>query len=72
MHGLAIFLIASGVGLGTAFAHQQGPKMHLADAPPQQRAEAITYCTGTYRVITMEDSPLDYPEFDLALTNDHH
>ena len=44
--------------------------MHLADAPPQQRVEAITYCKGTYRVTTMEGSPLEYPEFDLRFKTD--
>ena len=70
MRRLAIFAIASGVGIGTALAHQQGPKLHLADAPPQQQVEAITYCKGTYRVFTIEGPRRDYPEFDLRFKSD--
>ena len=58
------------LGPGTAAAHQQGPKMHLADAPPDQRVETITYCGGIYRVITKEGAPVEYPEFDLRFKTD--
>ncbi len=55
---------------GPAAAHQQGPKQHLADAPPDQQVEAITYCNGTYRVTTKEGAPIEYPEFDLRFKTD--
>ncbi len=70
MRRLAVILAVSGVGIGSAFAHQQGPKLHLADAPPDQQVETITYCSGTYRVITKDGAPLDYPEFDLRFKTD--
>ncbi len=70
MRKLVIFLVASGVGLGTAFAHQQGPKRHLEGAPPDQQVEAIAYCSGTYRVVTKEGSPIEYREFDLRFKTD--
>ena len=46
MRKLVTFLVASGLAMGTAFAHQQGKKLHLADAPPDQQVEAIAYCDG--------------------------
>ena len=58
----AASVLAIGLGglwTGTALAHQQGKKMHLADAPADQQVEAITYCKGTYRVITKAGSPID-------------
>ena len=64
------FLVASAMAMGTALAHQQGPKLHLADAPPDQQVEAITYCQGTYRVMTKAGSPVDYREFDLRFKTD--
>lgn len=70
MRKMAIVLVASGLWTGTALAHQQGKKLHLADAPADQRVEAITYCKGTYRVITKAGSPIDYREFDLRFKTD--
>ena len=70
---LAVVLGASAammLGHGSAGAHQQGPKLHLADAPRDQQVEAITYCDGVYRVVTKEDAPIDYPEFDLRFKTD--
>lgn len=58
------------LGYGPAVAHQQGPKLHLMDAPPDQQVEAITYCNGTYRVMTKEGSAIEYPEFDLRFKTD--
>ncbi len=58
------------LGPGPAAAHRQGPKLHLADAPPDQRVGAITYCGGIYRVITKEGAPVEYPEFDLRFKTD--
>ncbi len=58
------------LGYGSAVAHQQGPKLHLMDAPPDQQIEAITYCNGTYRVTTKEGSAIEYPEFDLRFKTD--
>ena len=52
MRKFVTFLVASGLAMGTALAHQQGKKLHLADAPPDQQVEAITYCNGVYRVTT--------------------
>ena len=70
MWKVAFILVAGGVWTGTAFAHQQGNKLHLADAPPDQRVEAITYCDGKYRVITTEGSPIEFREFDLRFKTD--
>ena len=70
MRKMAIVLVASSLCTGTALAHQQGKKLHLADAPADQRVEAITYCKGTYRVITKAGSPIDYREFDLRFKTD--
>ena len=70
MKKIAIVLVAGGLWAAPALAHQQGKKLHLADAPADQRVEAITYCKGTYRVITKEGSPVDYREFDLRFKTD--
>jgi cytochrome c len=58
------------LGLGPATAHQQGNKLHLADAPPDQQVEAIDYCKGVYRVVTKQGEPVEYPEFDLRFKTD--
>ena len=58
------------LGHGPAAAHQQGPKLHLGDAPSDQQVEAITYCDGNYRVITKEGSPIEFREFDLRFKTD--
>ncbi len=58
------------LGLSSAAAHQWGKKLHLADAPLDQQVEAITYCEGTYRVVTKQGSPVEYPEFDLRFKTD--
>ncbi len=70
MKKMVIVLVAGGLWAAPALAHQQGKKLHLADAPADQRVEAITYCKGTYRVITKEGSPVDYREFDLRFKTD--
>ena len=67
---LTIIIIAGGVGMATAFAHQQGSKLHLAEAPPDQQVDAISYCGGIYRVVTKAGTPVDYPEFDLRFKTD--
>ena len=67
---LAIIILAGGVGIGSALAHQQGPKLHLAEAPLDQQLDAISYCEGVYRLVTKEGSPIDYPEFDLRFKTD--
>lgn len=67
---LTIIIIAGGFGMGSALAHQQGAKLHLAEAPLDQQVEAITYCDGVYRMVTKEGSPIDYPEFDLRFKTD--
>ena len=67
---LTIIIIAGGVGIGSAFAHQQGPRLNLAEAPLDQQVNAITYCDGAYRIVTKEGSPIDYPEFDLRFKTD--
>lgn len=67
---IGIVLVAGGLLTGTAFAHQQGKKLHLADAPPDQRIEAITFCEGTYRVVTKGGTPIEYREFDLRFKTD--
>ena len=70
MRKFVTFLVASGLAMGTALAHQQGKKLHLADAPPDQQVEVITYCNGVYRVTTKEGSPVEYREFDLRFKTD--
>ncbi len=62
------FVVA--LGLGPATAHQQGKKLHLADAPLDQHVEAINYCQGAYRVVTKQGEPVEYPEFDLRFKTD--
>jgi hypothetical protein len=52
MQTAAVISFFVAVGLGPATAHQQGKKLHLADAPPDQQVEAINYCQGVYRVVT--------------------
>lgn len=63
---LAVVLL----GPGPVAAHQKGPKLHLADAPPAQQVTSIAYCNGIYRVTTKEGSPIEYPEFDLRFKTD--
>lgn len=58
------------LGFGSAAAHQEGKKLHLADAPPDQQVKALTYCKGIYRVVTKDGSPLEYPEFKLRFKTD--
>ena len=70
IRNLTIIIVAGGVGLGPAFAHQQGPKLHLADAPLDQQVDAMTYCDGVYRVVTKAGTPIDFPEFDLRFKTD--
>ena len=70
MSKTAFMLVAAGLWTGSALAHQQGKRLHLADAPPDQRIEAITYCEGTYRVVTKEGAPIEYREFDLRFKTD--
>ncbi len=62
------FVVA--LGLGPATAHQQGKKLHLADAPLDQQVETINYCQGVYRVVTKQGAPVEYPEFDLRFKTD--
>ena len=65
--GVAAALI---LGSGPAAAHQQGPKLHLGDAPSDQKIEAIIHCKGIYRIVTKEGSPVEYREFDLRFKTD--
>ena len=67
---LTSIIIAGGMGIGSALAHQQGPKLHLAEAPLDQQVDAMTYCHGVYRVVTKEGTPVDFPEFDLRFKTD--
>lgn len=53
-----------------ANAHQEGKRLHLADAHPDQQVEAVTYCDRVYRVVTKEGEPLEYREFDLRFKTD--
>ena len=66
MGALAVFVF----GHGSAAAHQQGRKLRLVDAPPDQQVKAIIYCDGIYRVTTKEGSPIEYREFDLRFKTD--
>ena len=70
MRKFFVFIVASALATGTALAHRQGPKAHLADAPPDQQVEAITYCKGIYRVTTKKGSAIKFPEFNLRFKTD--
>ena len=70
MRTAAVVSYVVALGLGPATAHQQGKKLHLADAPPDQQVEAIDYCQGVYRVVTKQGEPVEYPEFDLRFKTD--
>ncbi len=65
-----LFIVAGVLATGTALAHQQGPKKHLADAPLDQQIEAITYCKGIYRVTTKKGAAIEYREFNLRFKTD--
>ena len=70
MQTAAVISLVAALGLGPATAHQQGPKLHLADAPLDQQVETIGYCQGVYRVVTKQGEPVEYPEFDLRFKTD--
>lgn len=65
MAGLVI--VASGI---PAVAHQSGERLHLADLLADQQVEALRYCEGTYRVVTKEGEPFEFPEFNLRFKTD--
>ena len=50
----AVISFVVALGLGPATAHQQGKKLHLADAPLGQQVEAINYCQGVYRIVNKQ------------------
>ena len=70
MQTAAVISFVVALGLGPATAHQQGKKLHLADAPLDQQVESINYCQGVYRVVTKQGEPVEYPEFDLRFKTD--
>ncbi len=70
MQTAAVISFVAALGLGPTTAHQQGKKLHLADAPLDQQVEAIDYCQGVYRVVTKQGEPVEYPEFDLRFKTD--
>ncbi len=70
MRMAAVVAVVVALGLGPAAAHQQGKKLHLADAPLDQQVEAIDYCEGVYTVATKRGEPVEYPEFDLRFKTD--
>ncbi len=70
MQTAAVISFVAALGFGPAAAHQQGKKLHLADAPLDQQVEAINYCQGVYRVVTKQGKPVEYPEFDLRFKTD--
>ena len=70
MQTAAVISFVVALGLGPASAHQQGKKLHLADAPLDQQVESINYCQGVYRVATKQGEPVEYPEFDLRFKTD--
>ncbi len=70
MQTAAVISFVAAIGLGPATAHQQGEKLHLADAPLDQQVEVIEYCQGVYRVVTKQGDPVEYPEFDLRFKTD--
>lgn len=67
---VSIVSVVVALGLGSVAAHQQGKKLHLADAPLDQQVKAISYCKGIYRVVTKEGSSIEFPEFDLRFKTD--
>lgn len=66
----AIIVGTVGISLGPTLAHQNGAKLHLTEAPPDQQVDAITYWQAVYRVVTKEVTPIGYPEFDLHFNTD--
>jgi cytochrome c len=70
MQTAAIISLVVALGIDPATAHQQGKKLHLADAPLDQQVEGINYCLGVYRVVTKQGEPVNYPEFDLRFKTD--
>ncbi len=70
MQTAAVIPFVVALGLSPATAHQQGKKLHLADAPLDQQVETIDYCQGVYRVVTKKGEPVQYPEFDLRFKTD--
>ncbi len=70
MQTAAVISFVIALGLGPSTAHQQGKRLHLADAPLDQQVEAISYCQGVYRVVTKQGEPVEYPEFDLRFKTD--
>ncbi len=70
MQTAAVISFVVALGLSPATAHQQGKKLHLADAPLDQQVETIDYCQGVYRVVTKKGEPVQYPEFDLRFKTD--
>ncbi len=54
MQTAAIIPFVVALGLSPVTAHQQGKKLHLADAPLGQQVEAFIYCQGVYRVVTKQ------------------
>ncbi len=70
MQTAAVISFVVALGFGPATAHQQGKKLHLADAPLDQQVETINYCQGVYRVVTNQGEPVEYPEFDLRFKTD--
>ena len=70
MQTAAIVSFVVALAINPVTAHQQGKKLHLADAPLDQQVEAISYCQGVYRVTTKQGEPVEYPEFDLRFKTD--
>ncbi len=70
MQTAAVISCVAALGLGSATAHQQGEKLHLADAPLDQQVEAVNYCQGVYRIVTKQGEPVEFPEFDLRFKTD--
>jgi len=70
IHTMAAAFTFVALGLSPAAAHQQGKRLHLADAPLDQQVEAISYCQGVYRVTTKQGASIEYPEFDVRFKTD--
>ena len=70
MRTAAVIFFVVAPGFGPATAHHQGKKLHLADAPLDQQVKAVRYCTGVYRVVTEQGTPVEYPEFDHLFKTD--
>ncbi len=51
-------------------AHQPGKRLHLKDTPAHRQVDKLSYCKGTYHIVTKEGEPFEFPEFNLRFKTD--